>query len=198
MKSLMNISVAALLTATAFSCQKQASPQAEEPQPLTVEQTVSDTLWQLGSTSEFSLNDSVQAYKYYKQSADAGNAIGYYMLGHALQHGIGVEENLELSDEVYRTSFAMLNTLLEQQEDKIILNFIGSAYYWGDGTERNRAKAAECYLRSAELGNPETQYKIAAIYEAGDGVEQDLDKAMHWYKEAASQGWQAAIDRLNQ
>lgn len=197
MKSLINISVAALLAATAFSCQKQTTPQAVASQPLSVEQTVSDTLWQLGTTSEFSLNDSVQAYKYYKQSADAGNAIGYYMFGHALQHGIGVEENTELSKETYRKSVAMLNELLIQREDKILLNFLGSAYYWGDGVEQDRVKAAECYLRSAELGNPETQYKIATMYETGDGVEQDLDKAMLWYQQAAEQGWQAAIDRLN-
>lgn len=184
---------------TIISCQKKATEAPEsEPQPLTVEQTVNDTLWQRGSDYEFTALDSVRAYQYYKQSADAGNAIGYYMLGHALQHGIGVEENAELSDQAYRTSFAMLNDLLEKQEDKILLNFLGSAYYWGDGVEQDRVKAAVCYLRSAELGNPETMYKIATCYEAGIGVEQDLTKAMSWYTQAASAGWQAAIERLNQ
>lgn len=164
--------------------------------PLTIEQTVNDSLWQIGSEFEFTLCDSLRAYQCYKQSADLGNAIGYYMLGHALQHGIGVEENKELSDQSYRQSFAMLNELLSQREDKILLNFLGSAYYWGDGVEEDRVKAAECYLRSAELGNPETQYKIATCYESGIGVKKDLDKALYWYQQAAEQGWQVAIDRL--
>ncbi len=163
---------------------------------LTVEQTVNDTTWKQGTNCEFVLNDYPNAYKYYKQSADMGNAIGYYMLGHALQHGIGVDENKELSDEAYRKSVTLLNELLSQGDDKVLLNFIGSAYYWGDGVEQDREKAFQYYLRSAELGNPECQYKIATCYEQGIGVAQDPEKAMHWYRESASQGWDKAVERL--
>lgn len=165
---------------------------------LNTEQMVNDTLWQFGSHCEFVLKDSASAYLYYKQSANNGNAIGYYMLGHALQHGIGVEENSELSDMAYRKSVDMLTALLNQNEDKVLLNFLGSAYYWGDGVPQDRTKAAQLYLRSAELGNPETQYKIATCYEQGIGVEQDLNRAMHWYQESAKQGWPDAVTRLNQ
>lgn len=165
---------------------------------MSAEQMVNDTLWQLGSHCEFSLKDSASAYLYYKQSADMGNAIGYYMLGHALQHGIGVEENAQLSDEAYRKSVAMLNLLLDQNDEKVLLNFLGSAYYWGDGVPQDRTKAAQLYLRSAELGNPETQYKIATCYEQGIGVDQDINKAMYWYQESAKQGWPDAEKRLNQ
>lgn len=165
---------------------------------MSAEQMVNDSLWQLGSHCEFSLKDSASAYLYYKQSADMGNAIGYYMLGHALQHGIGVEENAQLSDEAYRKSVDMLNILLNQNDEKVLLNFLGSAYYWGDGVPQDRTKAAQLYLRSAELGNPETQYKIATCYEQGIGVDQDINKAMYWYQESAKQGWPDAEKRLNQ
>lgn len=92
----------------------------------------------------------------------------------------------------------MLNILLNQNDEMVLLNFLGSAYYWGDGVPQDRTKAAELYLRSAEMGNPETQYKIASCYEQGIGVQQDINKAMYWYQKAAKQGWPDAVNRLNE
>lgn len=41
---------------------------------------------------------------------------------------------------------------------------------------------------AAETGFPEERYKLAKMYEKGDGVEQDDSKAFDWYLEAAKQG----------
>ena len=187
MKSIYTFILCFLCALTAVSCQPKT-------------QLDPDALWQLGLDYENGTNgviqDSAMAYKSYLQSAEAGNAIGYYLVGHCFQHGIGVEENHELSYENYKKSFDMLTELAKAKDDMIILNFLGSAYYWGDGTERNFEKAAECYLRSAEMGNPETQYKIGKCYEEGTGLEQDMDKALEWYSKSSEQGFTAAIERL--
>jgi DNA-binding transcriptional ArsR family regulator len=47
----------------------------------------------------------------------------------------------------------------------------------------------------ALTGNEQAQYKLATMYETGDGVEADLLQAKHWYTEASSTGNKAANDR---
>ncbi|MDT8281425.1 MAG: hypothetical protein RQ982_01285, partial [Gammaproteobacteria bacterium] len=44
--------------------------------------------------------------------------------------------------------------------------------------------------------NVPAQYKLAGMYEAGDGIKQDLAQAEHWYGVAAKAGMKAAQDRL--
>ncbi|NOQ93464.1 MAG: hypothetical protein GQ547_02385 [Methylophaga sp.] len=40
---------------------------------------------------------------------------------------------------------------------------------------------------SAELGNAYAQYALANLYNSGQGVEQDAEQAVVWYKKAANQ-----------
>ena len=44
-------------------------------------------------------------------------------------------------------------------------------------------------------GNEQAQYKLATMYETGDGVETDLEQAKHWYTKASALGNKAAEDR---
>ncbi len=48
----------------------------------------------------------------------------------------------------------------------------------------------------ANDGNVQSQYKLGEMYEAGAGVEQDLDQAKSWYQQAANSGYAPAINRL--
>ena len=49
--------------------------------------------------------------------------------------------------------------------------------------------------RLAENGNLQAQYKLAFMYETGEGVEASFDKAMHWYDRAAKSGLKKADQR---
>lgn len=40
----------------------------------------------------------------------------------------------------------------------------------------------------AKQGDAASQLNLAFLYESGDGVEQDFDKAFSWYTQAAIQG----------
>ena len=110
-----------------------------------------DAMWELGLMYENGnevINVDIQkAFELYKKSADAGNAIGYYLVAHCYQHGIAVTEDHAKSDELYAKALSEL-TELAPQEDIYVLNFIGSAYFWGDGTKVDRKKAFEYYLSS--------------------------------------------------
>lgn len=65
---------------------------------------------------------------------------------------------------------------------------------------RNEGKPAEeamsgevkLYLKLAEQGLSEGQYNLAVCYETGDGVRQNYEKALFWYKKAAEQGYDKA------
>ena len=48
----------------------------------------------------------------------------------------------------------------------------------------------------AESGNVHAQFKLATMYEAGDGVNKDIEQAKNWYTKAASAGSAVARQRL--
>jgi hypothetical protein len=47
----------------------------------------------------------------------------------------------------------------------------------------------------AENGNVHAQYKLALMYEKGEGVKASVDKALHWYDRAAKSGLKKADQR---
>ena len=48
----------------------------------------------------------------------------------------------------------------------------------------------------AESGNVHAQFKLATMYESGDGVDADIEQAKNWYTKAASAGSESASQRL--
>ena len=62
-------------------------------------------------------------------------------------------------------------------------------YHLGiNGKKQNGKKAAEWYLKAAEMGLAEAQVQLAGCYRRGWGVESDIDLAFEWYHKAAEQG----------
>lgn len=51
---------------------------------------------------------------------------------------------------------------------------------------------------TAEHGNRMAQYNLGRCYEEGVGVDKDLDQAMMWYRKAANQRLQKAVDKVKQ
>lgn len=49
----------------------------------------------------------------------------------------------------------------------------------------------------ANKGNVNAQFKLALMYEEGEGITKDIDKAKHWYRSAAKGGSQPAERREN-
>ena len=52
------------------------------------------------------------------------------------------------------------------------------------------------YQRSANQGYVEAMFSLASCYERGYGVEQDSNKAGHWYQKAAKKGHTGAQSAL--
>jgi localization factor PodJL len=57
-------------------------------------------------------------------------------------------------------------------------------------------EAVRYLKRAAEGGNPIAQFRLASLYEHGDGVATDLANAKRWYELAANQGNRKAMHNL--
>ena len=52
------------------------------------------------------------------------------------------------------------------------------------------------YKKAAEKDDKDAQNNLAVLYENGDGIDKDIDKAIYWYKKSAEQGFQDAQNKL--
>ncbi|MBB6242273.1 MULTISPECIES: tetratricopeptide repeat protein [unclassified Rhodanobacter] len=51
-----------------------------------------------------------------------------------------------------------------------------------------RTKSVHLFLEAARLGNIQAQVNLANIYDEGDGLRKNFEKARFWYKKATSSG----------
>ena len=58
----------------------------------------------------------------------------------------------------------------------------------GPGCQDARSESIQETLRAAEQGDPAAQFKVAALYQFGDGFEKDEKTAFLWLRKAAAQG----------
>jgi len=59
-----------------------------------------------------------------------------------------------------------------------------------------RTKSIKLLLKAASMGIPQAQVNLANIYDEGDGVRCDFEKARYWYKRAIRQGTPEAAYNL--
>ena len=57
-------------------------------------------------------------------------------------------------------------------------------------------KAVRWYTQAAEQGMPRAQYLLGWCFENGKGVEKDLDRALHLYRQAAEQEYKEAVEAV--
>ncbi len=66
---------------------------------------------------------------------------------------------------------------------------IGNYYFNGsDGRIKSYREAVKWYIKAAELGHADAQFKSGDHYYRGSGVEKDESEAVKWYSKAAEQG----------
>lgn len=75
-----------------------------------------------------------------------------------------------------------------EPEDAVGQCNLAWAYCNGYNVEKDYAKAAYWWTKSAEQGNVVAQYNMGVCYDNGYGVTKDSTKAMYWYTKSAEQG----------
>ncbi|NJM35589.1 MAG: SEL1-like repeat protein, partial [Rhodomicrobium sp.] len=79
---------------------------------------------------------------------------------------------------------------------------IGQTYLEGSDLEHpippqeRLSKAARWFRRAAENGHAPSQYRLATLYELGQGAPKDQAEAMKWYEHAAEKGHVKAMHNL--
>ncbi|MBI1215344.1 MAG: hypothetical protein GC185_05945 [Alphaproteobacteria bacterium] len=170
--------------------------------------------------------DKIAGAKLIYRSANAGNADGQYSLGRILLTGDGVRNDtakarvwlkkssaqgnddarrlLDYLDHLHKklsdTSLAMQRWQMEKAKtgDATAAFNLGIMSYNGaPGVQKDIAKAATWFRRSADQGNAAAQMYMGRLYEHGEGVKQDWHQAAFWYalsdKTAAAQSHQKTL-----
>lgn len=78
----------------------------------------------------------------------------------------------------------------------ISISFILPASVYAEGMAVQPSGVFKFQQRLATNGNARAQYKLGTMYECGTGIEQDLEKAKHWYGLASVAEVKAASDRM--
>ena len=126
-----------------------------------------------------------------QRQAQAGTVEAMFLMGTALDEGLGVPEDPAGAVEWYSKAAAAGHTLAEHN--------LGNAYAAGRGVARDPAQAAAWWLKAATKGDAVTQLRLGEAYEAGRGVAKDMEQARRWYGDAAARGnadATAALKRL--
>ena len=118
--------------------------------------------------------DKRKAVEWLKKAADQGECRAQFWLGQAYERGDGVEK------DDYRAL-----TLWQRSRE----------LDWDDATDKLEGLQRE-FGKAAEEGDPSAQFFLGAAFENGYGVEQDLEKAIGWYRKASEQGHPGALEIL--
>lgn len=75
-----------------------------------------------------------------------------------------------------------------KNEDGIEESYNADKYYFGNGVDINKMKAAEFYEKAANKNNTYAQLMLGYMYDFGDGIQENAEKAIKWYEKAANNG----------
>ena len=123
-----------------------------------------------------------------RRQAGAGVVEAIFLVGTALDEGLGVAEDPATAFTWFQKAAAEGHTLAEHS--------IGNAYAVGRGVAQDRAAAVTWWLKAAAKGDAVPQLRLGESYEQGHGVAVDLAAARRWYAAAATRGNIAATNAM--
>lgn len=126
------------------------------------------------------------AFQCYKMAAQEMCIDAIYRLGWLHEHGLGVKRNFELASEYY------LIAAQENYKDALYrLELVNRVTQLPDSDE-----AFGIFLKSAELGNVDSQCRVAYSFDCGLNRGVDTDKSLQFWKLAAKHYHPVALYRL--
>jgi TPR repeat protein len=124
--------------------------------------------------------DNYEAVRWYRKSADQGDAKGQQLLGSMYRNGNGVKQDYYEAVRWYRKS--------AEQGNAFAQNSLGLMYLNGNGVTQDNYEAVRWFRKSADQGNAVGQSNLGSAYVRGQGVTQDYYQAVGWYRKSADQG----------
>ena len=126
----------------------------------------------------------IEAFSYFKKSAEQRLAKAQFNLGLMYDEGQGVDQDNKQAVYWYRKA--------AEQGHARAQNNLGLMYGKGQGVNQDNKQAVYWYRKAAEQGLAEAQFNLGSMYEKGQGVERDNKQAVYWHRKAAEQGYARA------
>ena len=137
------------------------------------------------------------ALRFYLTGAHYGNLRSAFQLGQIYQSGRpGIPPSAENSQRWFEFCASHENDI--RSEDDRAMRIIGHLYKKGYGGKKQDAEIA-CiwYEKSAKMGNVLAITDMGRAYRTGDGVTQNISKALDYFMESASRGNASAQNSLS-
>ena len=134
--------------------------------------------------------DYAEAVKWYRKTAEQGNASAQFSLGYCYKNGQGVTQD-------YAEAVKWYMKAAEQGYARAQCN-LGLCYEKGQGVSQDFAEGVKWYKKAAEKGNAPAQYNLGICYKKGEGVEKNIDEAIKWFSKCAEQGDEDAKKQLKE
>ena len=135
----------------------------------------------LGCTQNY-----VKAAEFLDKASRQGNAAAMTELGNLYMEGKGVERDFNHAARLFASAI--------QSGDINAYCNMGLIYIYGAGVAKDMEKGKAYLAKGAQLGDPEAQYQLA-LYLFNENPPQ-LERAMNFLLQAASQGHEGANDLL--
>lgn len=123
------------------------------------------------------------------------NSIGMFLLLPAMSWAAPYDDAmLAFENKEYGTARALIETTA-RVGDPAAMTLLGRILDEGLGQP---GAALPWYRKAADKGYADAQVQLAELYDAGEGVAQDIETAKSWYERAAAQNHEEALLALGQ
>ena len=126
-----------------------------------------------------------------KKAAEEGDAEAQNLLGECYQKGNGVDVDYNMAVSYYRMAANQGNADAQSNMAVCYSRGIG-------GLKKNMGQALKYFNNAANQGHAMAQYNMGEFYRTGGVVSIDIETAMMWYRRAAAQGNEFAVEKLRQ
>jgi TPR repeat protein len=120
-----------------------------------------------------------EAVKWFRQAAEAGDALAQLWVGRMFAHGLQVAKDEREAVKWYRRAADQGNSSAQ--------NNLAAMYRNGLGVVKDQEEAVKWFRKGADQGNAMSQVNLGSMYETGAGIAKDQNEAVRWYKKAADQ-----------
>jgi len=117
----------------------------------------------------------LKAFEWFMVAAKQNHTEAEYYVGLYYQNAKGVPQNIEQAIQWYERA--------AMKENKNALYHLAMILIKQE--RKDFVTVAKLLEKAAKLDHPNAQYNLAVMYQKGDGVEQDMQKALFWYEKAA-------------
>lgn len=137
--------------------------------------------------------DKEEAFRWFLDSSELGNAEATYMLGECYYFGVGVAPDAAAAVDAYLEAESILSDRDEGELSSKICMALAQCYEHGSGTAKDHTKAIYYYKKAAESGVDEAMYRAGRAVILGIGMKSEYAAARPHILRAARRGYVPAM-----